>query len=169
MAQTSVTHRDLELPIVLALTAQPAVGATSATLVTAFPYITGTFTATFSDGETRTVTLTAAATTCTWSGGLTGSPQAYITVAATHPGAQTSVTALFANTNREWFQIQNQGTNPLFIYFGPSASTSVYHFILKASTGAADGTGGSFSSQAAVYRGLITVAGTSPSYSVVEL
>lgn len=169
MAQTSITHRDLELPIVLALTAPPAAGATSATLVTAFPYITGTFTATFSDGETRTVTLSAAATTCTWSGGLVSSPQASISVSATHPGAQTSTTALFANSAREWFQIQNQGTNTLFIYFGAGASSSVYHFILKGSTGAADGTGGSFSSQAAVYRGLITIAGTTPSYSVIEI
>lgn len=84
-------------------------------------------------------------------------------------GAQTSTTALAANTNRNWFQIQNQGTNPLFVYFGTGASSSVYHFILKASTGAADGTGGSFSSANCVYRGIVTISGTSPSYSVVEL
>lgn len=84
-------------------------------------------------------------------------------------GAQTATTALVANSNREFFQIQNQGTNALFVYFGTGASTSVYHFILKASTGAADGTGGSYSSANCIYRGLVTVAGTSPSYSIIEL
>lgn len=169
MAQTGITHRDLELPLVLALTASPAAGATSATLVTAFPYITGTFAATFSDGETRTVTLTAAATTVTWSGGLVSAVQPSISVAATHPGAQTSTTALFANQNREYFQIQNQGTNQIYVYFGSGASSSVYHFILKGATGAADGTGGSYASAGVVYRGLVTIAGTTPSYSIVEL
>lgn len=169
MAQTGISHRDLPLPLVLALTAPVATAATSATLVTAFPYITGTFTATFSDGETRVVTLTAAATTVTWSAALAGSSTASISVVASHDGAQTSTTALFANSNREWFQIQNQGTNPIFVYFGSGASSSVYHFVLKAAAGAADGSGGSFSSQAAVYRGLVTIAGTSPSYSIVEL
>ena len=85
-------------------------------------------------------------------------------------GAQTSTTALVANSAREYFQIQNQSTAALFIYFGASASTSVYHFILKGSTGAADGTGGSYSSGGAVYRGVVSVAASgTPSYSVVEL
>ncbi len=84
-------------------------------------------------------------------------------------GAQTSTTALVANTARTYFQIQNQGTNQLYVYFGTGASTSVYHFILKGATGAADGTGGSYASAQITYRGLITIAGTNPSYSVVEL
>ena len=66
--------------------------------------------------------------------------------------------------------IQNQGTNTLFVYYGTGASTSVYNIILKACTGAADGTGGSLSMMDGnIYRGLITIAGTSPSYSVLEL
>lgn len=84
-------------------------------------------------------------------------------------GAQTSTTALAANSAREYFQIQNQGTNTIFVYFGTGASSSVYHFILKAATGAADGTGGSYASSTVVYRGLVTIAGTNPSYSIVEL
>jgi len=84
-------------------------------------------------------------------------------------GAQTSTTALVANTARTYFQIQNQGTNPLFVYFGNGASSSVYHFILKAATGAADGTGASYASAQVVYRGIITIAGTNPSYSILEL
>jgi len=85
-------------------------------------------------------------------------------------GAQTSTTALAANTARTYFQIQNQSTSPLFVYFGASGSTSKYHFILKGCTGAADGTGGSYSSGATTWRGLVTVAASgTPSYSVVEL
>ena len=63
--------------------------------------------------------------------------------------------------------------------FGPAAAkddlkktadySAVYHLILKGATGAADGTGGSVSTDNVAYRGLITVAGSSPSYSVVEL
>lgn len=84
-------------------------------------------------------------------------------------GAQTATTALAANSNREFFQIQNQGTNKLYVYFGSGASTSVYHCILKACSVAADGTGGSISTANVAYRGIITIAGTNPSYSVIEL
>lgn len=85
--------------------------------------------------------------------------------------AQSATTALAANALRVGFQIQNQGTNPLFVYFGSSAdSSSKYHFVLKAATGAADGSGGSFSMMGpVVYRGIVTIAGTSPSYSILEL
>ncbi len=85
-------------------------------------------------------------------------------------GAQTSTTALPANAARTGFQIQNQGTNQIYVYFGTGASTSIYHFILKAATGAADGTGGSFAMMDGnVYRGIVTLAGTTPSYSILEL
>ena len=88
----------------------------------------------------------------------------------TQSGAQTSDTALVANPARTGFQIQNQGTNTLFVYFGAGASSSVYHFILKGCTGAADGTGGSIAMFSGnVYRGLITVYSSSISYSVLEL
>lgn len=84
-------------------------------------------------------------------------------------GAQTSTTALAVNSAREYFQIQNQGTNVIYVYLGAGASSTVYHFILKGASGAADGTGGSYASAGVVYRGLVTIAGTNPSYSIVEL
>lgn len=54
------------------LTASLIAGATSATLATAWAYSTGSYLVQFSDGETKTVTLTSGATTMTWSGGLSG-------------------------------------------------------------------------------------------------
>lgn len=91
------------------------------------------------------------------------------TQAANTPTLQSSATALAANTARQGWQIQNQGTNPLYVLHGAGASTSVYHYILKASSVAADGTGGSFAQlTGSVYNGIITIAGTSPSYTVLE-
>lgn len=57
----------------IAFTAAIASTATSATLQVAWAYTTGTYYVTFSDGEIRGVTLTNAATTATWTGGLTNS------------------------------------------------------------------------------------------------
>jgi hypothetical protein len=99
----------------------------------------------------------------------TGITHRDILASGSKDGAQTSTTALAANSAREYFQIQNQGTNKLYVYFGAGASTSVYNFILKGATGAADGTGGSYSSQSAVWRGVVSIAGTNPSYSIIEL
>lgn len=170
MSQTGVTHRDSGLPTILTLTATPAAGDTSATLTANFLYVTGTFTATFSTGETKVVTLTSGAATCSWSGGLLYPAQNTISVAAAHDGAQSSTTALVANSAREFVMIQNQDTAPLFIYFGTGATTSVYHFVLIGASLAANGTGGSFSSQTVVYRGIITVASSgTPSYSIIEI
>lgn len=53
-------------------TAALLAGATSATLATSWAYATGSYLVQFSDGETRTATLTANATTMTWAGGLSG-------------------------------------------------------------------------------------------------
>tara|TARA_R100000406_G_scaffold25384_1_gene16252 strand:- start:2352 stop:2684 length:333 start_codon:yes stop_codon:yes gene_type:complete len=46
------------------------------------------------------------------------------------------------NPARKSITIQNHGTNPLHIAMGATASTSVVHFILKASSAEYDGTGG---------------------------
>lgn len=81
----------------------------------------------------------------------------------------TGATALAANTARRYWNIQNVGTNPLFILLGTGASASQYHKVLKACTGAADGTGGEWTSGVVVYQGIVTVAGTSPSYVVTEI
>ncbi len=86
------------------------------------------------------------------------------------PTVATDATAAAANSARIGFRIQNQGTNKLYVLFGTGASTSVYHVILKASTGAADGTGGEFVMMGpTVYTGIVTVAGTNPSYTVLEI
>lgn len=54
------------------LTAALTAGAVSGTLATAWAYSSGSYLVQFSDGETKTVTLTSGATTITWTGGLTG-------------------------------------------------------------------------------------------------
>ena len=86
------------------------------------------------------------------------------------PSVQTSSTALALNLARKGWMIQNQGTNALRVCLGGTASGTVYHVVLKGCTGAADGTGGSISQMSGiVYTGAITVDGTSPSYTVMEL
>lgn len=86
------------------------------------------------------------------------------------PTVATSTTALASNPQRIGWSIQNQGTNPLFVLLGSGATTSVYHVVLKASTGAADGSGGIFTQPVGtVYTGIVTIAGTSPSYTVLEM
>ena len=86
------------------------------------------------------------------------------------PSILSGTTALPANRERIAFTIQNLGTNPLFVLLGAGASTSVFHIILKGSTLANDGSGGSLAMEAGVvYNGVITVAGTSPSYVVTEM
>lgn len=94
----------------------------------------------------------------------------YPTQSSNTPSVQSAATALAANTARIGWSIQNQGTNVLYVLLGSGASTSVYHFTLKAAAGAADGSGGSIAQTAGVvYDGIITVAGTSPSYTVLEM
>lgn len=88
----------------------------------------------------------------------------------TTAGDASDTTAMAANTNRVAWSIQNQGTNPLFVKLGSSASTSDYTFILAAGTGAKNGTGGSVGqSGSTVYNGVITLAGTAPAYSKLEM
>lgn len=85
------------------------------------------------------------------------------------PSIASDTTALAANEGRLGFAIQNLGTNTLFVRFGSGASTSVFHVVLKAGSGNDDGTGGSVSMEAGcVYTGIITIAGSSPRYTVAE-
>ncbi len=82
---------------------------------------------------------------------------------------KSGATALASNTARTGWSIQNLSTNPLFVCLGGTASTSVFHIVLKAATGADDGTGGSVGQeQGVVFTGDITIAGTSPSYTTTE-
>lgn len=79
-------------------------------------------------------------------------------------------TALAANSARGGFMIQNLGTNPLFVLLGSGASTTVFHAILKGGSVSDDGLGGSLNmTTGTVYTGIITVAGTSPRFVVMEL
>lgn len=81
----------------------------------------------------------------------------------------TGDTVIAANPNRRMWSIQNLGTNTLFVRRGASATTSVFHHVLKAGTGTDDGTGGSVGDYAGViYTGAISVAGTSPRCVITE-
>lgn len=94
----------------------------------------------------------------------------FSTQAINVPTVQTGTTALAGNPARIAWSIQNQSTNALFVCLGPGASTSQYHYVLKGSTAAADGSGAMLAMEAGtVYNGVITVAGTSPSYTVADI
>jgi len=83
------------------------------------------------------------------------------------PSIASDTTALGANSQRGAWMIQNLGTNALFVRLGAGASTTVFHVVLKASTGNDDGTGGSFAQEAGVvWTGVVSVAGTSPTHTV---
>lgn len=85
------------------------------------------------------------------------------------PSIASASTALAANSARGGWSIQNLGTNPLFVLLATGASTSVFHFVLKAGSGNDDGLGGILSqTEGVVYTGIITIAGSSPRYSVWE-
>lgn len=86
------------------------------------------------------------------------------------PSIASAATAIAVNTARIGWSIQNLGQNPLFVLLGSGASTTVFHVVLKAATANDDGTGGFFSmAEGAIYNGIITIAGTSPRYTVMEI
>lgn len=71
--------------------------------------------------------------------------------------------------NRRGWSIQNVGQNPVFVRMGGTASTTVFHIVLKAGTADSDGLGGSIEEkQGAVFQGQITIAGTTPKVVVTE-
>jgi hypothetical protein len=89
---------------------------------------------------------------------------------ANTPSIASAATALAANTNRLGWFIQNSGQNVLYVLLGSGASTTVWHFALKAGTANDDGTAGSIGQSAGVvYSGIITIAGTTPRYVAMEL
>lgn len=86
------------------------------------------------------------------------------------PTIQVTTSALPANQYRIAWNIQNLDTNVLYVLLGTGASATVFHVVLKAGTGAKDGTGGTIGQESGViFTGPITVfsAGT-PSYTVLE-
>lgn len=99
------------------------------------------------------------------------SPQAIIApVNATNtPAIASSATALASNQARCGWSIQNLGTNPLFVRLGAGASATEFHYVLRAGSVADDGIGGVLSeNEGVVYVGVVTIAGTSPRYTVTE-
>ena len=89
---------------------------------------------------------------------------------ANTPSIASDTTALAANKARAAWMIQNLGTNPLFVRFGTGASSTVFHVVLKAGTGNDDGTGGTISQEfGTLWTGIVSIAGTSPRYTVTEL
>ena len=73
--------------------------------------------------------------------------------------AGTVLAAKNAGNRRGW-SIQNVGSNPIYVRLGGTASSSVFHYALKAGTADIDGEGGIVEEKAgAVYQGQITIAG----------
>ena len=73
----------------------------------------------------------------------------------------TAITILAANNARRSFAIQNVGTTAAKICFG-TASTTVYHFVLKGGSADGDGNGGSITfNTGAIYNGIVTMFGAS--------
>lgn len=69
---TSVTWTPATQGLVYGITTTLAAGATTATLQTAWPNLSGSFLTSFSDGSTKSVTYTANSTAISWVGGLAG-------------------------------------------------------------------------------------------------
>ena len=89
---------------------------------------------------------------------------------ANTPEIASNATALAANSQRGAWMIQNLGTNALFVRLGAGATSSVFHVVLKASSGADDGSGGTFAQEdGTIWTGIVSIAGTSPRYCVTEL
>ena len=85
------------------------------------------------------------------------------------PSIASAATALSANGERLGWSIQNLGTNPLFVRLGSGASSTVFHYILKGGSANDDGLGATVGqTSGTVYTGIITIAGTSPRYTVLE-
>lgn len=82
----------------------------------------------------------------------------------------TGAVALATNPARLGWAIQNQGTNILYVNLGANGSTAAFHFSLKGGSADNDGLGASLSQMSGVvYTGPISVAGTTPKYTVLEL
>ena len=94
----------------------------------------------------------------------------YPTSNSNTPSIASAATAIASNPKRIAWSIQNLGQNALFVLLGSGASTTVFHVVLKAGSANDDGSGGSISQEAGVvYTGIITIAGSSPRYTVTEL
>ena len=85
---------------------------------------------------------------------------------------ETGATAAEVNPGRDAITISNMSENVLFVALGPTtevdgmATSTKYHFALKACAVAKDGTGGTV--QVDDYTGKVSVAGSGKNYTVVE-
>lgn len=87
----------------------------------------------------------------------------------TASGIASAATAAAANEARVGYLIQNLGTNPLFVKEGSGATTSDFSYILSAGTANDNGTGGNYETVSEqCYTGVITIAGTSPRYNIIQ-
>ena len=103
---------------------------------------------------------------------LGGGPQPSNLITTETATLATGTTASAANPGRKSITIQNQSTNVLYVALGTTsesnglASTTKYHFALNACVVAKDGKGGSVKVED--FTGVVSVAGTSPSYTIAE-
>lgn len=74
---TAITWSNPLIGTKFSLTNTVSAGATTATLSSAWAYSTGSYLIEFSDGEQKTITLTANSTSLSWSGGLSATVAAY--------------------------------------------------------------------------------------------
>lgn len=179
----------------IAFTAGLAAGATSGTLSSTWAFATGVYNIRFANVEQigvpesadqRTVTLTNGSAAVAWTAPLTvsaGTSVSVSTISASTTGITpsnapvlltssntTNGVVLSSKANRIGWSIQNQGTNVVYVCLGTGASSTQLHYTLKGGTGAADGLGGSISFFGpGMYSGVVSVAGTSFSVSVVDL
>jgi len=82
----------------------------------------------------------------------------------------TAGTALQANNARVYWQIQNVGTNPIYLLWGSgTASSTNCNEVLKSDTSALAGAGGIYRSGTVVYDGAVSVGGTAPTYIAFDM
>lgn len=95
----------------------------------------------------------------------------YQTKNSNTPSIVTSAGVLIAsNAARRGWSIQNVGQNPIFVCLGGTASSSVFHYVLKGGTADSDGLGGSVSqTDGTVFTGDISIAGTTPKVVYLEM
>lgn len=86
---------------------------------------------------------------------------------ANTPAISNSSTAALANGSRKSITVTNCGTNILYVLYGNGASGSVYHVALKGCATNDDATGGTVYNDE--YTGIVTIAGTSPRYTILEM
>lgn len=113
-----------QLPGNIPLVFTGAPSGTSATLASTWTSTTGSYLVVFSDFQSRTVTLTNAATTATWSTALVGTPTATATIdgfTATPPSptvAFTSDLGVVQSNGTGWYATDNSTGSAVFISSG---------------------------------------------------